>query len=301
MEDDKRCAPSKKYENGSCFSIKSLKIIANKYNENNDDKIKISNNKKELVSELEKKMSSNCSTQTCWLRTKLLKDIEDEEITKNTFRPEGPKNKYGWLSTTNINDVIDQYHINNKDFLFLGTVPYDFQELHELGLGNFNFEKVFNEGKHKLGLVINLDSSHQSGSHWVGLYTNLEKNQIYFFDSVGKPPKKKIKKFINKIIDFMYKKKYNSEIKVGSIMKLINNISSKILKQKYIKDFTKKFNEFDIRYNNIQHQFKNSECGVYSINFIVRLVKGELFDEIINNITKDDKMNECRKTYFSNV
>ena len=301
MEDDKRCAPSKKYENGSCFSIESLKIIANKYNENNDDKIKISDNKKELVSELGKKMSSNCSTQTCWLRTKLLKDTDNEEITKNTFRPEGPKNKYGWLSTTNINDVIDQYHVNNKDFLFLGTVPYDFQELTELGLGNFNFEKVFKEGKHKLGLVINLDSSHQSGSHWVGLYTNLEKNQIYFFDSVGKPPKKKIKKFINKLIDFMYKKKYNSEIKVGTIMSLINNITTKNLKQKYIKNFTKKFNGFDIRYNNIQHQFKNSECGVYSINFIVRLVKGESFDEIINNVIKDEKMNECRQTYFTNI
>ena len=301
MEDDKRCAPSKKYENGSCFSIESLKVIANKYNENNDDKIKISDNKKELVSNLEEKMSSNCSTQTCWLRTKLLKDIENEEITKNTFRPEGPKSKYGWLSTTNINDVIDQYHTNNKDFLFLGTVPYDFQEIPELGLGNFNFEKVFKEGKHKLGLVINLDSSNQKGSHWVGLYTNLEKNQIYFFDSVGKPPKRKIKKFINKLTDFMYKKKYNSEIKVGSIMSLINNITSKNLKQKYIEDFTKKFNGFDIRYNNIQHQFKNSECGVYSINFIVRLVKGETFDEIINNVTKDDKMNECRQTYFTNI
>ena len=27
--------------------------------------------------------------------------------------------------------------------------------------------------------------------------------------------------------------------------------------------------DFDIRYNKIQHQFKNTECGVYSINFII--------------------------------
>jgi hypothetical protein len=251
--------------------------------------------------ELENKMSATCSTQTCWLRTKILKDIEDEEITKNTFRPEGPISKYGWLSTSNINDVIDQYHGNNKDFLFLGTVPYDFQELPELGLRNFDFNKIFSEGKTKIGLVINLDSSYQSGSHWVSLYANLDKNQIYFFDSVGKPPKKKIKKFINKITNFMYKKKYNSNMNVGSIISLINNIDSKNAKQKYIKKLKKKFNKFDIRHNNIQHQFKNSECGVYSINFIVRLVKGESFDRIINNITDDDEMNECRKTYFSNV
>ena len=58
--------------------------------------------------------------------------------------------------------------------------------------------------------------------------------------------------------------------------------------------------DFDIRYNKIQHQFKNTECGVYSINFIIRLVGGETFDEITNNILKDDFMNNCRNTYFRN-
>ena len=30
-----KCAPSKKFENGSCFSLESLKLIASKYNEKN--------------------------------------------------------------------------------------------------------------------------------------------------------------------------------------------------------------------------------------------------------------------------
>ena len=53
-----------------------------------------------------------------------------------------------------------------------------------------------------------------------------------------------------------------------------------------------------ISYNKIRHQFKNSECGVYSVNFILRLLKGELFDNICSNITTDDQVNECRKVYF---
>ena len=57
---------------------------------------------------------------------------------------------------------------------------------------------------------------------------------------------------------------------------------------------------FDVRYNKIQHQFKNSECGVYSMNFIIRLLNNESFDHIVNNITKDDKMNDCRNAYFIN-
>ena len=56
-----------------------------------------------------------------------------------------------------------------------------------------------------------------------------------------------------------------------------------------------------IRYNKKQHQFKDSECGIYSINFVVRLAGGESFDDITNNITKDEKMNLCRETYFRNV
>ena len=54
----------------------------------------------------------------------------------------------------------------------------------------------------------------------------------------------------------------------------------------------------DINYNKVRHQYKYSECGVYSINFILRLLKGESFDNICSNITTDAQINECRKTYF---
>ena len=57
--------------------------------------------------------------------------------------------------------------------------------------------------------------------------------------------------------------------------------------------------KLDVRYNDVRHQYKNSECGVYSVNFILRLLKGETFDEIINIPTNDDKINECRKVYFT--
>ena len=59
--------------------------------------------------------------------------------------------------------------------------------------------------------------------------------------------------------------------------------------------------DFDIRFNNIQHQIENTECGVYSINFIIRLANGETFDSITNNITGDKEMNDCRTKYFNNV
>lgn len=304
-DQDKKCAPSKKFTDGSCFTLDSLKLIAENYNNKNDDKILIVDDKKKLTDQIKKKLSTECNTQTCWLRLDVIKELNNSEINDNTFRPEGPKEQYDWLSTTHINDVISQYHDLYKDFIFLGAVPYDFEDVELLGLNNIDFDNlnslpIFNNGDvlgsknkiNKFGIVINLDEHYKSGSHWVALYSDLAKNQIYFFDSFAKKPRKRIRKFINKIFKHMYQKKYNKEVDINKFFDSNDKEKRKLLD---------KIKDFDIRFNHIQHQFKNSECGVYSINFILRLAKGESFDDIINNITKDDEMNQCRSTYFTNV
>jgi hypothetical protein len=59
----------------------------------------------------------------------------------------------------------------------------------------------------------------------------------------------------------------------------------------------KAFNNF------IQHQFRNTECGMYSINFIDSfLIDNKSFIEIINNPINDEKMNSLRYSkYFRPV
>jgi hypothetical protein len=281
---DEKCAPSKTYKDGSCFTLKSLKKIAESYNIKNPmNKIQITENKEELVKELESRMKNTCNDQTCWLRTDFVKAMNDEEIENDTFRPEGPNNKKEWLSTTDINKVVSQYQEKFKDFLFLGAVPADFLELEVLGIKDLDFSQINKEGKNKIGMVINLDESWKSGSHWVALYANLDKNQIYYFDSFGKKPYKRTKKFINKIFTYMYKNKFNKSPRINDIIKASTKIK-----------------DFDVKYNSKQHQFNNTECGVYSMNFIIRLVRGETFQEITNNITKDAEMNKCRDSYFRN-
>jgi hypothetical protein len=299
MEIDEKCAPSKSFKDGSCLTLKSLKLIIESYNKNIKDiekKIVISNNKSKMVKQLEERLSDKCNNQTCWLRLDIIQQLEDKikkDILENTFRPEGPEQKYTWLSTSDINDVVTQYQEKYKDFLFLGALPADFQEIKFLGINDLDFADIEKEGKHKIGMVINLDVHTQGGSHWVALYTDLQKGQIYYFDSFAKKPSKRTKKFINKILKYLYKKNYNKDININSLIETIKSSNEN-------KDL-KNLKKFDIRYNNIQHQFNNSECGVYSINFIVRLVGGESFDEITQNITKDNEMNKCRTKYFRNV
>lgn len=302
-----KCAPGVKYEEGSCITYKDLKNIATNFNNQNpESKIDSNKPKNELVNDLsnEFKNKYKCNDQLCWLNQSFVKRMNNDNLNKFTFKPIGPNKKYEWLSTTHINNVIDQYENKHKNFSFLGAVPYDFQELRELRMGKeLDFDDL-RDGKlnedykgtnriDKFGMVINLDPHYKGGSHWVSLYTDFEKNKIYFFDSVGKKPRNKIKRFINKLTKYMYKKKYNKTLNINN---LLENIKNNNLSNEEVQNI----NSFDIRYNDVQHQFEDSECGVYSINFIIRLVEGETFDQIKNNILDDSFMNGCRKYYFRN-
>lgn len=288
-----KCAPSKEFTDGSCFNIKSLQKIATEYNKHigkkNNDEIKISNSKRNLVSDLTNKITECGEDQLCWLEVDWIKKIKDYDIHHNTFRPKGPQGRFQWLSTTNINEIAAQYEHKYSDFKFLGAVPLDFEDLSYLKIGNLNFDEFIKSGKNKFGLVINLDYHWEDGSHWVALYCDLPNNKIYYFDSYGSKPKQKIADFVKRVALWCNKRnilKTNSED--------IDDTESKFM--------TKRKNKYeeilDIKYNKVRHQFKNSECGVYSVNFILRLLKGESFNFICNNITLDEEVNECRDTYF---
>jgi hypothetical protein len=104
---NEKCAPGKKFSDGSCFTLESLKLIASKYNSTNKNKIEITDNKKKLVKDLTNAFSKSCSTQSWWLRLDIAKSL-DEDTLENTFRPEGPQGKFDWLSTLDINNVLTQ-------------------------------------------------------------------------------------------------------------------------------------------------------------------------------------------------
>ena len=57
--------------------------------------------------------------------------------------------------------------------------------------------------------------------------------------------------------------------------------------------------DLEIKINNVRHQYKNSECGVYCIYFIISLLNGKKFEDVVNNIMTDDQMNSKRKDFFN--
>ena len=142
----------------------------------------------------------------------------------------------------------------------------DFDSLDQYKIPYDRIKKLYNEGKKKIGVIFNLDEHWQSGSHWVALYADLEKGVCYYFDSYAVAPEKRVQ----------------------NLMKRIG---------RFIKSDLNK--EPTIDYNKTRHQKANSECGVYSMAFILRQLKGESFEDINSKRIPDEEINKCRKVYFS--
>jgi hypothetical protein len=279
-KEDLKCSPHLDFENGSCIPLNILIKMADAYNnyctnEQNNSHIKLDDKldtlypneyKRYLLFEFSKRFKGS---QHNWIKEKFssyMNEDDKNELENNVFRPEAPQGKFDWLSTFDINFALAQYENKYPDFKFLGAVPIDFNDLDYLPFKKLNFDELINLGKNRIGVVFNLDEHYKGGSHWVSLFSDLSDGKIYFSDSYGTKPEKRIIDFIKRIENY-----------------LVNN---------------RKISKPDVRYNRTQHQRGNSECGVYSINFILRLLKGKTFDHITGKRITDEKVNECRNVYF---
>ena len=262
--DKKVCAPSNKY-NYSCFTMKDLKEMATETNKVYGGNIITSKykttDKQKLLRDIQKNLScGNMSVDTCIL-TKY--DAQFNKLIKKNFKPKAPHEKYDWLSSVDIADVMGQYMKKHNDFLFFGPLPIDFANFNS-GINKINFKKL-KKSKQKIGVIFNTDPSHKNGEHWISLYIDLTNKTICFFDSVGSEPPTEVKRFINKMAKLA---KEQTGIKLKKIV------------------------------NGKQHQYKDSECGVYSLYFIISRLQGKSCDYINNKIIKDEEMNNYRKKFF---
>ena len=54
--------------------------------------------------------------------------------------------------------------------------------------------------------------------------------------------------------------------------------------------------------NLVEHQEKNTECGMYSLYFIIKMIKGGNYKKLFSNkknLIRDKEMLKLRKKYFS--
>jgi len=219
-----------------------------------------------------KKFDCPEGSETCLIDKSTLAREEKEKIEKMYLRPRKPaawfKKRDTWLDNYNIRDVMNQYEEVYKDFKFIDPVPIDFSMKNEANgkcisndMCQIDLNKLKSEGITKLGIIYNLDKSTGGGSHWMANYIDLAKHNAYFFDSYGLKPHENIQYFMR------YLKT------MDPLMKL--------------------------HYSGRRFQFKGSECGMYSLYFIVMMMRGMNFRKFVRMEIPDDIMLEYRDWMFS--
>lgn len=305
------CSPEVKHKtvnSSTCYTPDVLIKIKDAYNKSHSREEYIPwSNPQEIWRTLNKRLV-NCSKEDCWLST-----IKDKALAKHykdvIFAPEHPpewiKNPNEWLTDLDISNVMKQYEKTYTNFKFIGPSPIDFDSRVKRGklpwakpgnsddevcvweeLCHLDISKLLRRGITQIGMVFNLDRYDEPGSHWVSLYISLgergkmkktrggtpnvyiqwpnlvedstggsKKHKIYekegpfvfYFDSTGREAPSEIKELINRIKDQC--------AKLSPPMKLMS-------------------------YNNNgkDHQKSNTECGMYSLFFIITMLSNKMED-----------------------
>lgn len=296
-----KCAPGYTFEEGSCFTLQQLHNLVDIYNKfvnmriinisnKKDAMIEKKDNKLEMVQLLLKYLKATCDENDICLIKKSFLQHETREFSIDAVRPYGPSGQFTWLNTLNINHVIEQYAKSSDSFEFIGSLPMDFIDLPRINIKALNIKELYDKNKYKIGVVFNTDNHNQPGQHWIAAYCDLKKFQLYYFDSVAMPPHDNVRKLMCHVAELCYECKFNSKLNVkGKLMHPNETCNYDALPCA------------DIRYNKVKHQRENSECGVYCINFIIRMLNGTTFDEHNNTPISDAEINTCRQVYFHDV
>jgi hypothetical protein len=223
--------------------------------------------------------SLQCTTGSdhCLLDHSLLPPHEKEELRKKYLRPKRPREWYTkpdtWLDNVNIDDVMKQYEVANPWFRFLGVFPIDFAS-HDPTSSEpkclypetcqIRLEEEYQKGIRGIGIIFNLDPHDKGGSHWVGLYINLWKRSkpiISYFDSYGMdvPPT------------------------IAHLMKT----------------FVLEKPNTQLGYNARRFQFGHSECGMFSMYFIICMMSGIPFKQFCKDSVSDQLMLDLRHILFA--
>jgi hypothetical protein len=236
--------PMGKRVEGSCYTDKVLLKIRDAYNQGHMNNRIVESNPPGIWNQLKTRLTG-CKKEDCWL-----KEIKDKNLRKQLDRfvfapdkpPEWNKNPNEWLSNYDILGVLEQYEQAYPEFEFIGPTPIDFDaqvrgKCVEEELCKINVPQLVRQGKRKIGIVFNLDKHNEPGSHWVSLFIDADEQIIFYFDSA------------------------NSRIP-AQIHALIERIQQQLVKSKKYKYYR----------NAVSHQQNTTECGVYSIFFIITML-----------------------------
>lgn len=313
----------------TCFTASSLRKLAMGWNQRYGEP-KIHNishgTKKYLWTELHQRMKHRCrarkgAQEGCWVD---MLQMDESSEPYQDLRPPTPaewyKNPNTWLTNYDIEDVLEQYdREEDYKYHFLGVFPMDFADVYQ-ELDVVRWEHLTKNGTCSyIGMVTNLDNHDEPGSHWTSLFAVLDPSLpnfgAYYYDSVASPPTPEIKEFMIKLMKRATIASLQKKVP-GEVIDELNNYPIPQYTRGGAKEFMKKVHEvceankvytprpFRLEYNTHQHQYKNTECGVFSIIYQLRWIEALRenprvpFHKIVTHRMKDEEIEKFRKKLF---
>jgi hypothetical protein len=239
-------------------------------------KLSISHKGQGLRAVLEKHFGVGPEEEYTFLMKLPLSHSEKNKIAAEYLRPRAPvawkKDPDMWLDSNNIMEVMNQYEEAFPKFEFMGPFPIDFASKNPYQKGGeprclmnevceFRVQKAMESGTESVGIVYNLDPHYKAGSHWIATFIDIKHHRCLYFDSYGIKPPPQIARFMQWL--------------------------------------TTQDPKMTLTYNSKRIQFKNTECGMYSMYFIIRMLMGDEFVKFARVSPKDNGMMAVRKCLYS--
>lgn len=259
----------------TCYDKSTLLKMRDLWNTRHQDSKITTDSPKEIWEQLKTNMSNSCDRESCWIKSKLLGSEISRKIVDDIFAPHAPKewnhNIDEWLSSLDIIRLMNQFEKKYKEFEFLGPSPIDYDTHMFDGscvweeLCEFSLSEQIKRNKTKIGIVFNTDPHYKSGQHWIAIFIDIPRQEVIYFDSYGEPPERQFRKFMKNVIQ--------QGEELGMKFKQI--------------------------VNKRRHQYSDGQCGMYSMHFIIELLKGKDANTLISSPISDDLMRRLRKRYFN--
>lgn len=280
---------SKKVKQHSCVPYETLLLIAKLYNAKHEDKIDIPKRKSQsklwkALQQRLKNVCNNTNAEACWIEQPFIKNTSKYDQIARWYRPKKPTSWYQeerkWLNTYDIMNVMQQYADADPSMEFVGVFPCDFAKRPYPGVNrcvvqemcDIDLRRLWLTGQKKsLAVVFNTDDSKGQGQHWVAAFVGFDPRRrnfgVFFYDSVANPPQKEFVEFMNE------------------------------MRQQLEALHPRQKKKIAFEWNKVQRQRKNYDCGVFSMLFLINMMKSK-FDIVCKKMGNDDQVAKYRDILY---
>lgn len=202
---------------------------------------------------------------------------EARKTLEDYFKAEGPANSTALLDNFNIDETLEKWAKHSQDVFGkkFYHIPFQMIDFAERGteLANLDINKLMKDGYKAFGVILNTDRSTGGGKHWFAIYGDLSHTgtakdpiTIEYFNSSGNPPMKEVADWLEAAKHDLLKN-YGIEAEV-------------------------------VRSANRRLQSSMTECGVWSLMYLLSRLKNHPPDWYYKTNANDADMIELRSFLF---